>query len=327
SAALAAGAGLGGFPALRTAAGKAPTGITAPGMTATASFCEVCFWKCGIDAWTDADGELVQITGRANHPLSNGRLCPRGTGGMGQLYDPDRLKQPMLRDGDTWRAVDWDEALGFIAERMEAIKAKWGSEALALISHGHGASFFKHMMKAYGAPVASAPSFAQCRGARDTGFTLTFGQGAGSPERTDMEHATFMVLIGSHLGENMHNTQVQEFARFIERGGELAVVDPRFSTAAGKAKWWLPIKPGTDLALLLAWIRLLTHEGGYNRDFVERHCSGFDELKQAVAAYTPEWAYTQTGIDPETIRTVGRRLGMHGPTAIVHPGRRTNWYG
>jgi thiosulfate reductase / polysulfide reductase chain A len=305
----------------------ASASILDPGMTSTASFCEVCFWKCGIDAWTDAQGRLVQITGRANHPLSNGRLCPRGTGGMGQLYDPDRLKQPLLRQGDTWRAVSWDEALGFVAKRLEAIKARWGAESVALINHGHGASFMVHLMRAWGAPVTSAPSWAQCRGPRDAAFSVTYGRPVGSPEFTDIENARFMVLIGSHLGENMHNTQVQELASFVERGGELAVVDPRFSVAAGKARWWMPIRPGTDLALLLAWIRLLLVEERYHKAFVEQHCTGLPQLRAAVSPYTPEWAYTQTGIEPETIREVARRLAMNAPNCLVHPGRRTNWYG
>ena len=326
SAALSAGAVAG--PALRWVMPPAASAsILDAGMKVTPSFCEVCFWKCGIDAWTNAQGQLVQITGRANHPLSNGRLCPRGTGGMGQLYDPDRLKQPLLRQGDRWRAVNWDEALGFVARRMEAIRAQWGAESVALINHGHGASFLVHLMRAWGAPVTSAPSWAQCRGPRDAAFAVTYGRPVGSPEFTDIENARFMVLIGSHLGENMHNTQVQEFAAFVERGGELAVADPRFSVAAGKAKWWLPIRPGTDLALLLAWIRLLVYEGTYRKAFVDEHCSGLPELKAAVAPYSPEWAYTQTGIEPEIIREVARRLAMNAPHALVHPGRRTNWYG
>ena len=77
------------------------------------------------------------------------------------------------------------------------------------------------------------------------------------------------MLIGSHLGENMHNSQVQEFAQAIERRVPVIVVDPRFSVAASKAKYWLPVKPGTDLALLLAWMNLLVTEGRYDKAFVE----------------------------------------------------------
>ncbi len=98
--------------------------------------------------------------------------------------------------------------------------------------------------------ILTAPSFAQCRGPREVGFDLTYGDVIGSPERTDIENTKCLVLLGSHLGENMHNTQVQEFSHAIEKGATIITVDPRFSVAAGKAKHYLPIKPGTDMALL-----------------------------------------------------------------------------
>ena len=100
------------------------------------------------------------------------------------------------------------------------------------------------------------------------GLPLTFGAGVGSPEPTDIKNTDCLVLIGSHLGENMHNSQVQEFAQAVERKVPVIVVDPRFSVAASKAKYWLPVKPGTDLALLLAWANLLVTEGRYDKAFV-----------------------------------------------------------
>ena len=89
-------------------------------------------------------------------------------------------------------------------------------------------------------PTSRRPRYAQCRGPRDVGFELTFGPSVGSPERIDIAEPKCLVLIGSHLGENMHNTQVQDFATRSARGAELIVVDPRFSVAARKAKYWLP---------------------------------------------------------------------------------------
>ena len=288
------------------------------------SFCEMCFWKCGIVA-RKRNGKVDAITGSPNHPLSNGRLCPRGTAGFGTLYDPDRIKTPMIRKGTVWREASWEEALSLTAEKMSHIWEKYSPSSMALFSHGFGASFFNPLFKPSG--MISAPSYAQCRGPRDEGFNLTFGDSPGSPEKTDMENSTFLVLIGTHLGENMHNTQVQEFTTALERGAELVVVDPRFSVAAGKAKHWLPIEPGTDLGLVLSWIHLLIEEKSYNKEFVDRNCEGLRELKKEVAPYTPEWAYTQTGIRPEKIREIAHKLGMHSSSALVHPGRRSNWYG
>ena len=112
-------------------------------------------------------------------------------------------------------------------------------------------------MKAFGTPNSAEPAFAQCRGPREVGYALTFGSGLGSPEPVDLEESKLIVLIGSHIGENVFTSQVTAFAEALSRGAKLIVVDPRFSTAASKADWWLPIRPGTDIALLLAWMNVL----------------------------------------------------------------------
>jgi thiosulfate reductase / polysulfide reductase chain A len=294
------------------------------------TFCEICFWKCGVLAHVK-DGKVFKLEGNPKHPLSNGKLCPRGTGGTGALYDPDRLKTPLIRsrvDGkEVWKAVSWDEALTYTAKRLNEVKAKHGAEAIALYSHGHGGAFFKTIMKGLGSGVMAAPSFDQCRGARTVGFKLTYGRAVGSLEQLDTPNSKCIAFIGSHLGENMHNTAVQDLSQAIDRGASLITVDPRFSVVASKSKYWLPIKPGTDIALLLAWSHILIEEGLYAKDFIEKNAHGFDELKQYLADKTPEWAYVETGLDPSLIRKSIRELAKNAPAAYVHPGRHVAWYG
>jgi thiosulfate reductase/polysulfide reductase chain A len=294
------------------------------------SFCELCFWKCGILAHVK-DGRVTKIVGNPRDPLSNGRLCPRGTGGTGLLYDPDRLERPMIRrdarGGARFEEVSWDAALDRVAEGMESIRKRHGVEALALFAHGYGGSWFEHLFKAYGSPNITHPSYAQCRGPRDAGFELTFGAGVGSPEITDMASARCIVLVGSHLGENMHNTQVQEFAEALRNGAELIVVDPRYSTAAGKTRHWLPIRPGADLSLLLAWMNVIVTERLYDRAYLEAHAYGFEQLEAHVQPYTPEWAHPRTGIDPAVIRRTAHLMAGARPATVVHPGRHVTWYG
>ncbi|MCA9668661.1 MAG: molybdopterin-dependent oxidoreductase [Myxococcales bacterium] len=310
----------------------ASAGITpdTDGDNVVPTFCELCFWKCGVLAHVK-NGRVTKIVGNPKHPLSRGRLCPRGTGGTGLLYDPDRLQKPLVRVSkrgeQRFEPVSWDAALNRVAEGMERIRKAHGPEALALFYHGFGGSWFKRLFKSFGSPNIAAPSYAQCRGPREVGFELTYGQGVGSPEPVDIENTRCLTLIGSHLGENTHNTQVQDMARAIERGADLVVVDPRFSIAAGKAKYWLPIKPGTDIALLLAWMNVIISEQRYDADFVAKHTVGFDKLKAHVADKTPEWAYPLTGIAPQLIRESGRFIASQRPASLVHPGRRATWYG
>ena len=307
------------------------TAASTPGVvTQIPTFCEMCFWRCGGIAHV-RDGRLWKFEGNPRDPQSNGRLCPRGTGAVGAHFDPDRLRQPLMRVGERgneqWKAVSWDEALAFVAERMNRIKAEHGPESVALFNHGFGQRFFQHVLKSWGVINYAGSSYAQCRGARDVGFQLTFGAGVGSPEPTDIRHTDCLVLIGSHLGENMHNSQVQEFAQAVERRASVIVVDPRFSVAASKARHWLPVKPGTDLALIMAWCNLLVQEGRYDKAFVAQHGHGFDKFVEAIKDNTVQWAAEQCDVAPELIVAAAREMASHRPATIVHPGRRVNWYG
>lgn len=297
----------------------------------TATYCEVCFWKCAAWAYTNEDGEIKKIIGNENDTHCNGRLCPRGTGGVGMYNDEDRLKTPLIRaivnGEETYREASWEEALDLIASKFKGIKEKYGAESFALLKHGSPGSHLEHLFKAYGSDTIAEPAYAQCRGPRETGFGLTFGSWIGSPEPTDIRDTKCLVLIGSHIGENMHNSQVQEMSDAIDNGATIITVDPRLSTAASKSEHWLAIKPATDIALLLSWMHVLIEEGLYNKDYVEKYGYGFDQLKEHVKQFTPEWAYGITTIKPEEIRKTARIMAAAAPSVIIHPGRHVVWYG
>lgn len=300
-------------------------------LTRTPTYCEICFWKCAGWVYKTREGEIWKITGNDEDQHSNGRFCPRGTGGVGMYTDKDRLKTPLIRTGERgefkFREASWDEALDLVAENMKRIAEEHGPECVALLTHGSGGSQFGHMIKAFGSTNIAAPSYAQCRGPREVAFTNTFGEGVMSPERTDIRDTKCLVLIGSHIGENMHNGQVQEMSDAIDKGATIITVDPRFSVAAGKSKYWLPIKPSTDLALLLSWIHVIINNDWYDKDYVERHTYGFEYLKNHVKNFTPEWAYGKTTIKPDLIRKTAKEMANASPSVIVHPGRHVTWYG
>ncbi len=295
-----------------------------------ATNCEMCFWRCGVIAEVQ-NGKVVRLEGNPDHPLTQGRLCARGNAGMHLLYDRDRLKRPLLRTGargeGKFREISWPEALDFLAARLSELKQKYGPESVALFPHGVSAGFFNTLMKAYGTPNVAEPSFAQCRGPRDVGYALTFGRGLGSPEPVDLENAKLIALIGSHIGENVFTSQVTAFAEALAGGAKLIVVDPRFSVAASKADWWLPIRPGADMALLLAWMHVLIAEGGFDKEYIERYATGFNELAAYVREFTPEWAEAITELPAADIRATARAMAEAKPAVALHPGRHVTWYG
>lgn len=312
----------------RAAAAKALPGSGT--VTKTPMLCNICFWRCAGTACTE-NGQPWKLEGHPEDLHSLGHLCVRGTGGIGSYLDEDRLKQPMLRVTEngqqTFKPVSWDEALDFIAEKMKAIAAEHGEDRIALFEHGAGGEHFSTLLRAFGSNAAAKPSFAQCRGPAAMGYNLTFGEDVGSPERIHLEKSKCIVLLGSHLGENMHSSQVNRWMTATAGGANLIVVDPRFSTAAGKARTWMPIKPGTDMALLLAWQNVLITENLYDAAYVARHTMGFDQLAAHVAQYTPEWAADETGLPADQIRQTAREMAAAAPATIIHPGRHVTWYG
>ncbi len=301
------------------------------GLSLTPTYCELCFWKCAGWVHKTPDGKIWKITGNDEDQNCNGRLCPRGTGGIGMYYDEDRLKTPLIRVEErgkqVFREASWDEALEYIASGMKDISSKYGPESMALFTHGSGSSNFTTLFKAYGTGNIAEPSYAQCRGPRDEAFLATFGEEVYSPEITDIRDTKCLVLIGSHIGENMHNSQVQEMSDAIDKGATIITVDPRFSTAAGKSKFWLPIKPATDMALLLSWMHEIIYNEYYDKKYVEKYCTGFDRLKEHVKDFTPEWAYGITTIPPDLIKKTAKEMADASPAVIVHPGRHVTWYG
>jgi thiosulfate reductase/polysulfide reductase chain A len=298
----------------------------------TPTVCEVCFWNCAGWIYTDKEGRVRKIIGNDSDPHSNGRLCPRGTGGLGMYYDEDRLKKPLIRVTDAngkqqFREASWEEALDLVASKMKEIDKKYGKETFALLFHGKTGPHFEHLFKAWGSDTMGEPAGAQCLITREAGFIATYGAGLASPEPTDIKNTDCLVLIGSHFGENMHNGHVQDISGLIDRGGTIITVDPRFSTMAAHSTKWLPIKPSTDLALLLAWMHVIINEEIYDKKYVEKYTYGFDLLKNHVQKYSPEWAESITTIPAGDIVETARMMAGASPRVIIHPGRHTAWYG
>ena len=294
------------------------------------SICDLCFWRCGILV-NVRKGKIARVRGNPDHPRSKGRLCARGNCGRHQVDHPDRLKYPLLRTGKRgegkWKRISWNQALDLWASKMKKAIESHGPGAIGLFSHGLSSRFMNAFMVHLGNPNRAAPSFGQCRGPRDVGFQLTFGETPGSPERHDMARSRMVVLLGSHIGENVQTGQVAEFSEALSRGTRLLVVDPRMSVAASKAHRWLQIRPGTDTALLLAWIRVILDEDLFDHDYVDEHAIGLPELRKAVSTCGPDVASQITQIPREVIVAEAREMARRKPAVMIHCGRFSAWYG
>ncbi len=297
----------------------------------TYSVCDMCPWRCGVIAQSVGD-TVFKIDGNPADPKSRGKLCARGQGGVSFMYDPDRLRAPMLRTGERgegkFKEVTWTEALDAAAEKLNAIAAEYGPESVAVFGHTAGDFWFAdYWAQAFGTPNAAKPSSSLCTSPREEAAKFTYGFPIGGHEPVDWDGVKCLTLIGSHIGEDARNTVMQDFSNMAARGGKVIVVDPRFSTVAAKADYWLPIKPGTDTALMLAWMHVLINENLYDAGYIAEWAEGFDELKAHVAEYTPEWAAEITDLPAELIATTARVMAENAPQSVIMPGRHVTWYG
>ena len=287
------------------------------------SYCEMCTSRCPIQAKV-VDGKTVLINGNPDWSATGGTVCARGGSGFSQLYDPQRIQKPMIRAGERgegkWREVSWDEAYAFIAEKMGAIKTKYGPEAMAFANRGgtHMA-YMVTLARAFGTPNTFTHE-ATCPQARTVALNATFGTPALG---IDYGNVKYLLSLGRNHFEGIHVAQARGVMNALSKGGKLVSVDPRYSITSMKAHEWYPIKPGTDLALMLAINHVLIRDRLYDEDFVARYTDGFEVLKGSITEYTPAWAEKQTGIKSTDIERIAKELAGAKPRAVVDWGWRT----
>lgn len=288
------------------------------------TLCEMCVWRCGVLAKVEK-GRVVKLEGNPEHPHSRGKLCARGQSGLMNTYDPDRVLSPLIRVGKRgegkFRRATWDEALDVVAEEMLKIKQQYGPEAMIFSStHNLSQVQFENLLNGFGSPNYGTQR-SLCFNAMVTAFTLTYGVEEPARNYKDVE---FILLVGRNLLEAISTSETSELVEAIARGAKLVYLDPRYTKTASKAAEWIPIRPGTDAAFLLAMIHVIVTNELADCDFVRQYVLGCDHIQEAMQSYTPQWAENITGLPAATIERIAREYAAAGKNALAHPGWRTS---
>ncbi len=294
------------------------------------TYCEMCFWNCGVVAHI-RDGVVHKLEGNRCNPNNMGHLCAKGNSGIMSLYDPNRLKYPMIRTGKRgegkFKKATWEEAFDYIGEKLKGIINKYGEKSVASFLHGTGEEPFIILSHAIGTPNVIIPAYSQCMGSREIGWVLTYGTGVSGHSTFDFKNSKYIISFGRNLLGALQVREAEDVTEALARGAKLVYCDPRFSETAAKAHRWLPVKPGSDLALILGLIHVLIRDQLVNMEFVKKYCYGFGELAEYVKQFTPEWAYQETGIDIKTIEAIAWEFAKYAPNVVAVPPRRFSRYG
>ncbi len=300
------------------------------------TLCEMCVNKCAAIAKVE-NGIVTKLDPNPRFPKSKNMLCPRGVAGIHAMYDPDRLKYPMVRVGKRgegkFKRVTWDEAYEAILNGTDKFPglAKILDEEKdnrSCIGYCAGEGMAEHTYKTFMADKFGSSNFVNhasiCLQTTVSGYALTIG----SYGQADLENANYVIMAGANRAEAILTPDTMDlFKRTRGRGATLICVDPRYTNTAMQADEWLAINVGTDLAFVLALTYVVMTEGLYNIDFVENMMNGFDVYRLHILEnkYTPEWAEKITGISADKIRKTARDFMAAAPRAIYYQGRRTAW--
>jgi anaerobic selenocysteine-containing dehydrogenase len=281
------------------------------------SHCGLCHPRCGVLLEVE-DGRAVGIKGDPQHPVSRGLLCARGHLMIDHLYHPDRLNYPLKRNGKRgageWKRIAWDQALDEVAEKLSSLRDQCGPETLAF-THGTHRTYHwdgRRFYNLYGSPnMCGANNICMCP-SQAVEFATYGGMAWG-----DVRQARCLVVWGHAPSQSAPTLEFGAIAAAKQNGAQMIVVDPRRIREAEMADLWLQIRPGTDVALMLGWLRLIIEEELYDRDFVTRWTVGFDDLRAAVAEYTPARVAAITWLKPEQVVESARRYATTKPAVIT----------
>ncbi|TCS60559.1 molybdopterin-containing oxidoreductase family protein [Varunaivibrio sulfuroxidans] len=302
---------------------------------AVPSACLQCVTRCPNIAYVE-DGRVVKIEGQPNSIRSEGVMCAKGQGGVNQPNDPDRVLYPLRRVGargeGKWKRVSWDEALGEVTARLQKLRDA-GTPEKFMFHYGRMKASTSKMvgefLKTFGTgTIGNHTSI--CEGGKWVAQEYTWGAHYDS---WDFDNTRYVLNFGSNVleaGTNHIPTSHRLIRAITDRNVKLVTFDVRLSNTAAKSKEWVPVKPGADLAVVLAMCNVVMNEDLYKGDgeaFLQyckataKHDATTAEkiasLKAHFAPYTPQWAAKISAVPAETIARIAREFATTHPACVI----------
>lgn len=287
------------------------------------TYCSVCEKACGMQV-TVKDNVVQKVEGLKEHLRSRGELCVKGRAARDILYAPDRLKTPMRKVNGAWAAISWDEALGLISQKLAEVKSQYGANSLAVY---HGQTYLKNCVAMFSmkrflclygtANLCSAGS--ECFIPQLLCGITTFG----SLPMADVKNSRCVIIWGANPFasgslEGCNTRSMRLLKERKENGVHFIVIDPRTPDVAQLADMHLKPRPGTDGALALGMMRVIIDEKLYDRDYIDKHTSGFERLADMIRDYDLEKVEKITLVPRFEIEKAARLFAAARPASIMN---------
>ncbi|MCX7781273.1 MAG: respiratory selenite reductase catalytic subunit SrrA [Negativicutes bacterium] len=283
-------------------------------VTRTPSTCNGCSTNCAMFVYVK-NGRLWKLEGNPIAMKNEGKLCARAYGVAADVYNPDRVQQPMKRVGDKFEPISWGQAFKEIGDKLTKIIDKHTGSSVLWLCHGGKEAYAQMLLDEIGS-ANYVTHYSTCF----TSKTNAWDKMVGTQLTSDINRAKYMVFAGRNYAGGIMPGAMKKLMRAKERGAKIVVIDPRLCELAKIADEWIPIRPGTDLALYLGLAHTLISEKLYNESFVRQYVFGFDEFWQANRHFTAEKAAAICDIPAETIRRLAREMARNAPASFLEPG-------
>ena len=284
--------------------------------------CSYCGVGCGIVVSTaptpGGEGFVVsRSVGDKAHPANAGRLCTKGATHVDLMHAPGRMASAYIRParGEAAVPAPLDTAIAEAGVRLREIVDEHGPDAVAVYVSGQmsiEAQYLSNkLVKGYLRGLHIESNSRLCMASAGTGYKQSLGADGPPGSYEDLDHADLFFVIGSNMAD-CHPILFLRMADRLKQGAKLIVVDPRRTATAERADLYLPIAPGTDLALLNGLLHLLVVEGAIDHEFIAAHTDGWDGMPLFLAEYAPARVAEVTGLPEDDIRTAARWIAEAG---------------
>jgi formate dehydrogenase major subunit len=285
----------------------------------TKTVCTYCAVGCTFEVWT-RDRHILKI--EPTHGPANGiSTCVKGKFAWGHINSDDRLTKPLLRDGDSFREIEWTEALDVIERNFKRIRAEHGPDALAFIASSKCTNEESFLMQKLARAVIGTNNVDNCarycQNPATMGLQRTVGYGGDSGSIADIEKASLVFIVGANPAENHPVLATRVKRSHKHRGQRLIVADLRKHEMAERADIFFQPKPSTDLVWMNAIAKYIIDSGLAKMDFVNQWVNNFDAYKKSLEPFTLEYAEEVTGVPVRTLTTVAHEIAAADGVCIL----------
>ena len=282
--------------------------------------CCFCGQQCGIQLKV-RENQIIGFEPWEEFPFNRGMLCPKGVKRYMQNSHPDRLLSPLMRGEQGFRKASWDESLDFTVARMREIQSKYGKDAFAIYG-GASLSTEKSYLLGKFARVALGTRHIDyngrlCMVSAGTAYKLAFGIDRSPIPWSEIPKAEVLFIIGANIGDCAPITTDYVW-RCRDNGGKLIVADPRMTPITRNADLYLPLRPGTDLALLMGMLHVILRDGLEDRDFIANYTTGFNAVVESAKQWDLGKSAEMTGVPPESIERAAQWIGRSKRAIMMH---------